>query len=87
MLARAIGVPPSFVSKMVNGEKAVPFDKCMPIELATDGAVTRRDLKPDEYLKHWPELADTTAQKIQPHQPAAQVPRAEAATDFVADNA
>lgn len=29
----------------------------MPIERATQGAVTRRDLRSDDYLIHWPELA------------------------------
>lgn len=29
----------------------------MPIERATEGAVTRRDLRPEDYLIHWPELA------------------------------
>lgn len=29
----------------------------MPIERATEGAVTRRDLRPDDYHIHWPELA------------------------------
>jgi len=28
----------------------------MPIERATAGAVTRRNLRPDDYLTHWPEL-------------------------------
>ena len=31
----------------------------MPIERATGGQVTRRDSCPDDYLIHWPELADT----------------------------
>lgn len=39
----------------------------MPIERATDGVVTRRDLRPDDYLIHWPELAQ---QQAQPEQPA-----------------
>jgi Putative antitoxin of bacterial toxin-antitoxin system, YdaS/YdaT len=57
---------------MLSGEKSVPFDQCMPIERATDGAVTRRDLRPEDYLIHWPELAETQA---------AQAP---AATDLIA---
>lgn len=36
----------------------------MPIERATHGAVTRPDLRPDDYLIHWPELAEAH------HQPA-----------------
>lgn len=56
-LAKAIGVPPSFVSKMVSGDKPVPLGQCMPIERATGGAVTRRDLRPLDYDLHWPDLA------------------------------
>lgn len=43
---------------MISGEKKVPLAQCMPIERATNGAVTRRDLMPDTYLIHWPELAE-----------------------------
>ncbi len=31
----------------------------MPIERATNGAVTRRDLRPDDWHEIWPELATT----------------------------
>lgn len=64
-LAKAIGVYPSFVTKMALGKKPIPLEKCMPIEIATGGAVTRRDLKPQEYLKHWPELAITESDRAQ----------------------
>ena len=56
-LAKAIDVPPSFVSKMVSGDKAVPLERCVAIEVATHGAVTRQDLRPDDWQKIWPELA------------------------------
>ena len=58
-LAKAIAVPASFVSRMANGKKDVPFALCMPIERATNGEVTRADLRPEDYLQHWPELANT----------------------------
>lgn len=29
---------------------------CVSIEQATDGAVTRKDLRPDDWQKIWPEL-------------------------------
>jgi DNA-binding transcriptional regulator YdaS (Cro superfamily) len=70
-LARAIGVPQSFVSNMASGEKPVPFEQCMPIETYTGGEVTRADLRPLDYLKHWPELA------------AAKAEPAQAATDLI----
>ncbi|MDH4417685.1 MAG: YdaS family helix-turn-helix protein [Acidovorax sp.] len=31
---------------------------CVAIEKATEGAVTRRDLRPDDWHLIWPELAD-----------------------------
>jgi len=35
------------------------------IERATNGAVTRRDLRPDDWHLIWPELADPTAPAVQ----------------------
>lgn len=57
---------------MASGGKAVPFEQCMPIERFTEGQVTRADLKPGDYLTHWPELAQ------------AQAERAPAATETIA---
>jgi DNA-binding transcriptional regulator YdaS (Cro superfamily) len=31
------------------------------IESFTGGSVTRRDMRPDDFSRIWPELADTTA--------------------------
>ena len=71
-LAKSIGVPQSFVSLMASGGKQVPFEQCVPIEQYTRGEVTRADLRPDDYLKHWPELGQ------------AQTTPAPAATEFIA---
>lgn len=57
MLSAAIGVPQSFVAKMAKGEKQVPVERCVSIERATNGAVTRSDLRPDDWQDIWPELA------------------------------
>lgn len=56
-LARAIGVPPSFVTKMCRGEKPVPSDHALAIETASGGQVTRQELLPNTWHKYWPELA------------------------------
>ena len=64
-LARALGVQPPAVSDWITGKKAVPFTQCMPIERATNGEVTRRDLMPDTYLIHWPELAKAQETRAQ----------------------
>jgi DNA-binding transcriptional regulator YdaS (Cro superfamily) len=55
-MANRIGVHPVMVSQWVSGAKAIPLDRCAPIEAATDGAVTRRDLRPNDWWIHWPEL-------------------------------
>jgi DNA-binding transcriptional regulator YdaS (Cro superfamily) len=38
---------------------------CLAIERATDGAVTRRDLRPDDWHLIWPELATTEPAKAE----------------------
>ena len=38
--------------------RGVPIEHCVVIERATEGAVTRRDLRPDDWQAIWPELAE-----------------------------
>lgn len=57
-LSRALGVAPSLVSQWASGDRPVPVDRCVAIERATNGAVTRRDLRPDDWQLIWPELAE-----------------------------
>lgn len=56
-LAKAIDVPPSFVSKMLSGEKAIPAEHCRAIEAFTGGEVTLQEMRPMDWHKYWPELA------------------------------
>ncbi len=60
-LAEHLQVPQSFVSKMVSGEKPVPIAHMAAIEGFTQGAVIRRDLRPDDWHLIWPELATEPA--------------------------
>lgn len=46
-LARRIGCSQVFVHQMVHGLRGVSARLCLPIERATNGAVTRYDLRPD----------------------------------------
>lgn len=55
-LAHHLGVPPSFVTKMGEGEKAVPVAHGAAIEQFTDGAVTRQQMFPADWQRIWPEL-------------------------------
>ncbi|HYW57700.1 MAG TPA: YdaS family helix-turn-helix protein [Polaromonas sp.] len=82
-LARAIDVPPSFVSKMISGEKAIPAEHCQAIFKFTSGAVTIPEMR-DDWPKYWPELADSAAQNIQPNQAPAHAAPAPIAMDSVA---
>lgn len=55
-LALYIGVSAVTVNQWVSGVRPIPIERCPAIELATSGAVTRRDLRPDDWQLIWPEL-------------------------------
>lgn len=48
-LARLIDVTPQFLGQLVNGDRPVPAKRCIAIEFATDGKVTRYQLRPDVF--------------------------------------
>lgn len=55
-LASLLGVSSAAVGNWkIRG--AIPIEHCAAIEIATEGAVTRRDMRPDDWQKIWPELA------------------------------
>lgn len=54
-IADVIGVSPQAVSNWKVRE--VPIEHCAAIEKATHGAVTRQELRPDDWQHIWPELA------------------------------
>jgi DNA-binding transcriptional regulator YdaS (Cro superfamily) len=56
-IAVALGVTPPVVSDWATGKKGIPLERCVPIERATNGEVTRKDLRPDDWQDIWPELA------------------------------
>jgi DNA-binding transcriptional regulator YdaS (Cro superfamily) len=60
-LARAIGAQPQLIWQWSTGVRRVPVERCNPIEQATNGAVTRQDLRPDDWQSIWPELAQQPA--------------------------
>ena len=47
-LAAYLGVPPSFVSKMANGERPVPLEHCPYIQAFTENEVTCEEQRPDK---------------------------------------
>jgi DNA-binding transcriptional regulator YdaS (Cro superfamily) len=60
-LAKSMGVSPVLIHQWASELRQVPFERCMPIEIATGGAVTRKDLRPDDWHIHWPELVEKAA--------------------------
>lgn len=62
-LAEQLGVAPAYLSQMVNGHRAISPERCVAIEKATDGKVTRRDLRPDDWRAIWPELERRAASR------------------------
>ena len=48
-LAKALHVSPSHIWNWRHRDKKVPAEKVLSIEAATDGKVTRHELRPDLY--------------------------------------
>jgi DNA-binding transcriptional regulator YdaS (Cro superfamily) len=59
--ARAVGVSPDMVYQWIKGIRPVSAERCVAIEQATAGAVTRKDLRPDDWHLIWPELTNKEA--------------------------
>lgn len=55
-LSKAIGAHAPDVSRWASGGRPVPSHRCVAIEVATGGQVTRKDLRPDDWQRIWPEL-------------------------------
>ena len=54
-LSKLLGVTPVTVSLWCAGRTISP-KRCVQIERATNGQVTRKDLRPDDWHLIWPEL-------------------------------
>jgi len=59
--ARAVGVSPDMVYQWIKGIRPIAIERCVAIERATNGAVTRKDLRPNDWASIWPELVDKVA--------------------------
>ncbi len=55
-LAAVLGVSKGAVSQWKDENRRVPTTHCVAIERATQGAVTRQALRPDDWRLIWPEL-------------------------------
>lgn len=57
VIAKGINAPAPDVSRWASGVRPCPPWRCVAIEEFTQGDVTRQDLRPNDYKKHWPDLA------------------------------
>lgn len=57
-LAECLGVSKSYMSQMISGLAAVNPERCVVIEKETLGVVTRRDLRPLDWWRVWPDLSN-----------------------------
>ncbi|WP_226020230.1 transcriptional regulator [Serratia symbiotica] len=55
-LATELGVSSSYLSQLASGRSSISPRRCVEIEKATNGQVSRQDLRPDDWESIWPEL-------------------------------
>ena len=55
LTAKALGLSVQTICNYRDGREVHP-KICSKIELKTNGAVTRKDLRPDDWMEIWPEL-------------------------------
>lgn len=55
-LAKSIGISPSYLSQMASGATNISPENAVKIEQATNGEVSRRELRPSDWAAIWPEL-------------------------------
>ena len=56
-LAAALDIDKSYLSQMAGNDRPISPERCLAIERATGGVVTRRDLRPNDFHLIWPDLA------------------------------
>ncbi|PRG29273.1 hypothetical protein C6T62_24300 [Burkholderia multivorans] len=57
-LARLLGKSQPLIFKWLNSPNGLAPEHCAAIERVFPGAVTRRDLRPNDWHLIWPELAE-----------------------------
>ena len=59
-LARLLGVKPPVVNAWLSHRRPLPLRHAAAIERFTGGAITRKQMFPDDWDRIWPELATDT---------------------------
>ena len=57
--AARLGVSPSYLSQMASGRTAISPTRALMIESATEGQVSRAELRPHDWELIWPEYASS----------------------------
>jgi DNA-binding transcriptional regulator YdaS (Cro superfamily) len=65
-LASILGVSSTTVHEWRTGKRKVPAARCKDICEITNGQVSVMDLRPTDWHKYWPEMAQPHANAIQP---------------------
>lgn len=55
-LADALNVSPQRVNNWLQRDKTIDAAYCADIERVTNGQVSRKDLRPHDWQRYWPEL-------------------------------
>ncbi len=56
-LSKETGLSNEEISMFKTGKRKPPPHAAVLIEVATNGKVTRKDLRPSDWKKYWPELS------------------------------
>lgn len=57
-LAKKLEISTSFLTQLAAGTSPRSPERCVQIEQVTEGAVTRKELRPDDWQRIWPELIE-----------------------------
>lgn len=64
-VAKTLGITQPVVSDWVTGKKSIPAERCKAIERMSGGLVTCKEMRPFDWHKYWPELAELPATQAQ----------------------
>lgn len=54
--AKMLGLSATFINQIARGDRPLPVEYHAQFEKLTDGLITRKQLRPNDWQKIWPEL-------------------------------